>query len=251
MEILKVFSLKKFFGGIKAVDGVTFSINKNEIVGLIGPNGSGKTTLFNVITGIYRPDSGEIFFMGERIDGLKPHEIFMKGIVRNFQIPRTFNKLTVYENALLTTATNADKSPIKAIFRRYWLNQELINAKRAVNVLNTLQILEVAENWASKVSGGQMKLTEISRVFMSQPKLVLLDEPAAGVAPALAHEIFKIIRRMRSEYDLTFFIIEHRLDVLFEYVDRVMVMHQGRIIAEGTPEEIVENPDVEEAYLGG
>ena len=250
MKILEIFSLRKSFGGVRAVDDVTLSLNRGEIVGLIGPNGSGKTTLFNIISGVYKPDSGRVLFEGKRIDGLPPHEIFRRGIMRSFQIPRTFTKLTVFENALLTSNPQPGESPLKALSPSSWGSKEVENAKRAVSVLKSLSLLEVSGSWASEVSGGQMKLTELSRVFMAKPKLILLDEPAAGVAPGLAHEIFRAIVRMRDELGLTFFIIEHRLDVLFEYVERVLVMHQGRIIVEGTPDEVVSDPLVEEAYLG-
>ncbi|MGC9148688.1 MAG: ABC transporter ATP-binding protein [Sulfolobales archaeon] len=250
MEILRVENLTKRFGELIAVNRVSFKIDKGEIVGLIGPNGSGKTTLFNLITGVLKPDEGKIFFENKRIDGMMPHEIYNLGIVRSFQIPRVFNNVTVAENAMLAPREQVGETPIKALFRFLWHKQEKNLAEKIVDILSELNLLRVARSRSTAISGGQMKLTEIARVMSSEPKLVLLDEPAAGVAISLAHEIFSRLRRLRDQFNITLFIIEHRLDILFEYVDRVMVMSQGRIIAEGEPKEIIEDPRVIDVYLG-
>ncbi len=248
--MLETQGLKKYFGGIRAVDGVDVSIREGEFVGLIGPNGSGKTTLFNVITGIYKPTAGKIFFDGERIDGLPPHKVFAKGLVRSFQVPRLWRGLTVIENTMVPPRGQRGENPIIALFRRLWKPQEISLARRALGILDEHQLLEVSLNWGDSISGGQMKLTEVSRALMGEPKMLLLDEPTAGVAPKLAREIFVRLEKLRSEYGITLFVIEHRLEVLFDFVDRVVVMHQGRVLMEGTPEEVASDPRVIEAYLG-
>lgn len=249
--ILKVENLYKFFGGLAAVNDVSLQVGESEIVGLIGPNGSGKTTLFNVISGVYRPDKGAIYFKGRRIDGLKPHEIYHLGLARSFQIPRIFNKVTIAENLMLAPKGQKGEKPFYAPIHRIWHPEEIMLAEKTGRLLETLNLDPVHRSWATEVSGGQMKLTEIGRTLASGNfDLILLDEPTAGVAPLLAHEIFRFIKKIREEYNVSFFIIEHRLDMLFEYVDKVLVMHQGRIIAEGSPSVIVEKPEVIEAYLG-
>lgn len=248
---LRVKNLTKRFGGLTAVNKVSLSVEKGEIVGLIGPNGSGKTTLFNLISGILPPDSGEIWFENERIDGLLPHEIFRKGVVRSFQIPRTFWHLTVAENMMLPPLRQIGESPLKAPFRKLWHEQEVKLAENSAEILTLLRIDEVHTNWASEISGGQMKLTEIGRAVMGGGKLVLLDEPAAGVSIPLAHKVFKSIVDLNKRYETTFLIIEHRIELLFEYVRRVVVMHEGRIIFDGEPQNAVKDEKVIEAYLGG
>ena len=250
-NLLEVKNVYKYFGGVRAVDGVSLTVPENSIVGLIGPNGSGKTTLFNVISGYYKPDRGKIIFDGRDITGLKPHEIYRLGLVRTFQNPRMWRSLTVFENVIGSGRGQKGESMIKALFRRLWRRQEEEYARQALYWIDFTGLDPVSHMLSSSISGGQMKLTELARALMSSAKLILLDEPAAGVNPTLARKIFDGIERLRREYKLTFLIIEHRLEVLFDYVDYVYVMHRGRVVAEGKPQEVAENPIVVDIYLGG
>lgn len=242
--------MKKHFGGIRAIDGLTAGASEGELVGLIGPNGSGKSTLFNVISGVYEPDEGMITFRGERIDGLDPWKVFARGIVRSFQNPRLFRGMTVLENALVPPRDQKGERIVNAPIPSRWEDQERALASDAVGILVRNQLQTVPLNWATDISGGQMKLLEVSRAMMGEPKLLLLDEPTAGVAPKLAREIFETIAVLRREHGLTFLIIEHRLDVLLDYVERVLVMHEGKLIFDGTPPAAVNDPRVIDAYLG-
>lgn len=233
------------------MNGVSLEVEKGEFVGLIGPNGSGKTTLFNLISGVLKPDAGKIWFEGERIDGLMPHEIYRRGLVRSFQIPRTFWHVTVAENMILPSKNQIGESFLRAPFRRFWARQERELAEKTAETLSWLKLSDVYANWGSEISGGQAKLTEIGRAVMGEGKLVLLDEPAAGVALPLAHKIFKTIADIRQSRQVTFIVIEHRIDVLLEYVQRVVVMHEGKVIYDGDPSRVIKDRRVVEAYLGG
>ncbi|MEM3693917.1 MAG: ABC transporter ATP-binding protein [Candidatus Bathyarchaeia archaeon] len=249
--LLNTENLVKTFGTLKAIDDVTLSVKPNSITGLIGPNGSGKTTLFNIISGIYSPDKGHVYFDGIDIDDLEPHEIWSKGLVRTFQIPRLFQRLTVLDNVMLGSQGNPGES-FFGIFRnwRAWRRHEEEVAMKAMEILRLLEIDHLALSPASDISGGQMKLLEIGRALMSSPRMLLLDEPAAGVNPTLARRIFERIAHLRERLGLTFFIIEHRIDILSEHADKIYVLHEGRIIAEGKPEEVVNDPKVVGVYLG-
>lgn len=248
--ILRLDKVEKRFGGLRAVDGVTAHVEEGELVGLIGPNGSGKSTLFNVISGVLRPDGGTITFQGKRIDGLEPWEIFRLGVVRSFQNPRLFRGMTVLENALVPARDQKGERLANAPFRARWEAQEKRLAADALAILARNQLQAVRLSWATDISGGQMKLLEVSRTRMAEPKLLLLDEPTAGVAPKLAQEIFDGITALREERGLTFVIIEHRLEVLLGAVERVLVLHQGRILFDGGPDAAVKDPAVVDAYLG-
>ncbi len=253
--VLRTEDLHKSFGGIRALDGVSITIREGEFVGLIGPNGSGKTTLFNVISGVYKPDSGRVYLLGEDVTGLQPYELFRRGLVRGFQIPRLWKKMTVVENSAAASRERLGDGPISSVVdRSNWQSWEIDASStgllgRVSRVLDSLTLTPVSLNWASSVSGGQMKLTDVSRAMMGQARILLLDEPTAGVAPKLSRDIFTTLERLNQE-GLTIFVIEHRLEVLFDYVERVIVMHEGRILVEGTPEEVAEDPRVLDAYLG-
>ena len=248
--MLKLANVVKTFGALRAVDDVSLEVEERTLTGLIGPNGSGKTTLFNVIAGVYKPDNGEIYFKGERIDGLAPDEVFHKGIVRSFQIPRLFTGMTLLCNALIPPRHQTGEKIRYAPIHRTWKAQEIGNARKAQKIMNTLQLDGVITNLASNISGGQMKLLEIGRASMGEPELLLLDEPTAGVAPKLAHEIFEKIKSLAEDSGITCFIIEHRLELLFDFVKKIFVMHEGRIIAQGTRDDVLKNQTVINGYLG-
>jgi len=249
-NILEVVHVRKTFGGIVALDDVVMNVKRGTMTALIGPNGSGKTTLFNVIAGVYKPDRGKVIFDGHDITGKPPEKIYHLGLVRTFQIPKMFKGMTVYENVLTAARNNPGEKFSVSLVRQLWKDKEKNIAKKAVETMKLLKIFHVARNPSSAISGGQMKLVEIARGLMSNPKMLLLDEPAAGVNPTLAHEIFQFLRSLRDEANMSMLIIEHRLDILFDYVDYVYVMHRGKIVAEGTPKEVAENPVVIEIYLG-
>jgi branched-chain amino acid transport system ATP-binding protein len=253
-SILEVNSVSKRFGGVVALEEVTLSVPERGIVGLIGPNGSGKTTLFNVVTGFHVPDKGEVWFRNqggmERIDGLNPNEVFAKGIVRTFQVPRLFKNLTVLENLLVTPRNQLGERPLAAL-RRGWEREERELARRAIELLKRFDLLPYANTRVSELSAAHIKLVETIRGLMTPARLYLLDEPAAGVEAGVAHRLFSLVRELREREGLTFFIVEHRIEILTRYVDYLYVLHNGRLLAEGKPEEVISDPRVVEAYIGG
>lgn len=250
-EILRLEGVSKSFGGVKAVQDVTLTIRRGGVYGLIGPNGSGKSTLFNLISGVIKSDEGRIFLKSRRIDQLPPYRIYELGLGRSFQIPRLFFGMTVLDNALTAPKGQIGEHPINSLFRKKWEKQEAYLADKAEQQLSLLEIAHLYTNLPTELSGGQMKLLQLALALMGDPELVLLDEPTAGVAPTLAFEIFSEIEARRKRMGTTFFIIEHRLEILFEYADYIFVMHQGKIISQGKPDEVVHDSKVIEAYLGG
>lgn len=239
-------NLTKYFGEFKALNEVSIEV-KSCITLIIGPNGSGKSTLINTVTGFLRADGGKVFFEDKEITNLPPHEIFKNGIVRTFQTSQPLLKLTVLENLLIAEA-NYGESIIQS-FKRSWLMKEEMLVKRAFSILEFLGIEHMWNERAMNLSGGQLRLVEIGRALMCQTKLIIMDEPIAGVAPDLSHAILKKIKEL-SGMGISFLIVEHRLDIVLEYIDWVYVMAEGRIIAEGRGKEILENPQVVEVYLG-
>jgi len=247
---LRISDVAKSFGGIRAVDGVSMDVHERTLTILIGPNGSGKTTLINLITGVYKPDRGRIFFDGLDITGLPPHLIFRHGIARTFQIPQPFKRLTVLENMLVAHPGNPGEGFLSALRRRRWMGVEEEAVEKAFKLLRLLKLDHLWDQEAEKLSGGQMKLLEVGRVLMSGARLLVMDEPAAGVNPVLAHEVFERFAELKNKLGLTFLIVEHRLDIALRYTDYVYVMANGSVVSSGVPEEVMADPQVIEAYLG-
>jgi branched-chain amino acid transport system ATP-binding protein len=226
-------------------------VDERKVSILIGPNGSGKSTLINVVSGLYSPDSGKIIFDNKDVTGFAPHKLYKMGIARTFQIPALFWNLTVLENLLIAEKNNPGESFLKSLLNSFWKDSEKKAMEKASRILELLGLSGLWNQPSFKLSGGQMKLVEIGRALMSDAKLLLLDEPVSGVNPTLAHEIFSRILKLRDELGLTFFIVEHRLDIALKYVDEIYAMALGKLIAAGLPDEVMNNKKVIEAYLGG
>ncbi len=249
--MLEVVDLEKNFGGIKAVDGCSLKVEQGSITGLIGPNGAGKTTLFNLITGFYEPDAGKIWFSGERIDGLSPHKVARKALTRTFQIPRELREMTVLENLMVVPENQIGERIWNSFFRPGVVRrQEREIRDEALGVLEFVELIDLANEYAKNLSSGQKKLLELARTLMAEPKMILLDEPGAGVNPTLMKKLTRNIENLRQR-GKTFFLIEHDMDLIMNLCDTVIVMNKGRQLAEGTPGEIKKNESVLEAYLGG
>ncbi|MFN6979774.1 MAG: ABC transporter ATP-binding protein [Gemmobacter sp.] len=249
--MIVVEDLHKHFGGFRAVDGASIRIETGSITGLIGPNGAGKTTLFNCIAGRYVPTSGRVVMDGEDITGLTPHELFHKGLLRTFQIAHEFGSMTCRENLMMVPGGQAGESLWNAWFRRGAVAaEERALARRADEVLEFLTISHLAEEKAANISGGQKKLLELGRTMMVDAKVVFLDEVGAGVNRTLLNTIADAIVRLNRERGYTFCVIEHDMDFIGRLCDPVIVMAEGRVLAEGTAAHIMENEAVIEAYLG-
>ena len=248
--ILSAEGLQKKFGGIRAVNNASIEVKKNSITGLIGPNGAGKTTLFNLLSNFIPPDQGRVTFDGKAIHHLQPHQIALQGCVRTFQVARVLSRLSVLENMLLATQKQTGEN-----FFQVWLQRKQIrkeereNKEKAMLILESVGLAAKASDYAGALSGGQRKLLEIARALMTEPKLILLDEPAAGVNPTLIGEICEYIVNW-NQGGITFLIIEHNMDVIMSLCHHVWVLAEGSNLADGTPEEIQNNPQVLEAYLG-
>jgi branched-chain amino acid transport system ATP-binding protein len=250
--ILEVEDVTKAFDGVRAVNRCNLSVRRGTITGLIGPNGAGKTTLFNLITGFLKPTGGRILFLGERIDGLPPHRIFHRGIVRTFQIPRELKTMTVLENLMLVPPDQAGEqiwNPWLFAFRVS--RQERRIYEKALQVLEFVDLIHLRDDYAGNLSGGQKKLLELARTLMCDPEMILLDEPGAGVNRVLMRKLVENIETLRREAGITFFVIEHDMDLVTRLCNPVIVMSQGERLAEGSPEEIKQDERVLEAYLGG
>ncbi len=250
-ELLEVREVTKSFGSLRALDGVSLEVEGKKVTILIGPNGSGKTTLINVISGFYVPDSGSVLLDGKDITGLPPYRLYDLGLARTFQIPSLFWKLTVLENLLAAARRNPGEGFLGSLFKRSWLKQETQAAEKAFRILELVGLAHVWDKPATNLSGGQMKLLEIGRALMSDARVLLLDEPISGVNPTLAHEIFSKLLKLRDDLGLTFFIVEHRLEVALGYVDHAIAMAYGKVLASGDANKVLNDSRVVEAYLGG
>lgn len=249
--MIEVEDLHKHFGGFHAVDGATLSIRPGSITGLIGPNGAGKTTLFNVIAGVLPPTSGRVTMAGEDITGLPPHALFHKGLLRTFQIAHEFHSMTVLENLMMVPGAQAGESLWNTWFARARIRrQEAELAERAHDVLKFLTIDHLAGEKAGNLSGGQKKLLELGRTMMVDARIVFLDEVGAGVNRTLLNTIADAIVRLNEERGYTFVVIEHDMDFIGRICDPVICMAEGKVLAEGTLDEIKADERVIEAYLG-
>jgi neutral amino acid transport system ATP-binding protein len=248
--LLSAKGLSKSFGGICAVNNADLDVPQGSITGLIGPNGAGKTTLFNLLSNFIRPDKGEVFLDGQPIHQLPPYQIALKGCVRTFQVARVLSRLTVLENMLLASPGQTGENFLKVWFQGAKIRQqEQENRAKALDILDSIGLGEKAQDYAGALSGGQRKLLEIGRVLMTKPKLILLDEPAAGVNPTLIAQISDHIIEWNRQ-GITFLIIEHNMDVIMSLCHHVWVLAEGTNLADGIPSEIQKNERVLKAYLG-
>ena len=249
--MIRVEDLHMHFGGIRAVDGASIEIEKGSITGLIGPNGAGKTTLFNVVAGHYTPTSGKIFLDDEEITGLSPHALFHKGLLRTFQIAHEFSTLTVRDNLMMVPGAQKGENLMDAWFRPASVRaQEAEIRRKADEVIEFLEIGHVADELAGNLSGGQKKLLELGRTMMVDAKIVFLDEVGAGVNRTLLNTIGDAIQRLNTERGYTFCMIEHDMDFISRLCDPVIVMAEGKVLAQGDVETVKSDERVIEAYLG-
>ena len=251
MSVLSLKNLKKQFGGLTAVDNVTFDIEEGEIFGLIGPNGAGKTTIFNLITGIYSITSGEVYFYDKLIENLKPYEIANMGITRTFQNIRLFKKLSAYDNVLTACHKLADYNLADSVIRfgKFKSQEKSLNDK-TTELLKLMGLWDYRDIVASNLPYGLQRKLEIARALALEPKLLLLDEPAAGMNPEETIQLVELIKEIRDRFKLTVLIIEHHMDLIMGVCDRIFVLNFGIPLALGTPKEVQENKKVVEAYLG-
>ncbi len=251
MALLEVRGVTRHFYGVHALNGVDLDVAQGGITGLIGPNGAGKTTLFNCLSGVVPPNSGRILFNGKDITGWRADRITRTGLVRTFQIARGCPRLTVRENLLLYGAAQPGEGVLTALLRtRAMLAREATLQDRAVAVAGRLRLSHVLDNPAAALSGGQKKLLEIGRALMTEPKLILLDEPLAGVNPSLSREIGERLREIVAD-GITLLLIEHQMDMIARLCDHVIVMAEGRRLTEGTFDEVAADGEVQDAYMGG
>jgi len=250
--LLDVAGVVKGFGGIRAVDGASFAVAEGSITALIGPNGAGKTTLFNVLTGFLRGDGGSVRFAGDEIFRLPAYAIARRGMVRTFQITKALAAMPVIDNMKLAAPDQPGERLHNVLFRAGVMRRrEREVHEQALELLEVFDLGDLGDDYAGTLSGGQRKLLELARALMAQPKLLLLDEPMAGINPTLGRRLLDHMQRLRREQGRTFLFIEHDMEVVMDHADRVIVMAEGRVIAEGEPHQVREDPTVVDAYLGG
>jgi branched-chain amino acid transport system ATP-binding protein len=249
--LLEVHDLVKTFGGLRAVDRATFEVEGGSVTSLIGPNGAGKTTLFHIVAGFLRADSGRVFYEGRPILGKAAHAIAALRIVRTFQLTKTLEAMTVLDNMLLAGPSQPGERLSSLLLQPLAVRRrERELQDRALEVLQTFDLVGKASDYAGTLSGGQRKLLELARALMVEPRLVLLDEPMAGINPTLGARLMEHIHRLRREQGITFLFVEHDMEVVMNHSDRVVVMAEGRVIASGEPHAVRNDPAVIDAYLG-
>ena len=250
-ELLKVNDISMVFGGLRAVSNLTMHIDKGELIGLIGPNGAGKTTAFNMITGVYTPTEGEIYFDGEKSSGKKSYQVTQMGMARTFQNIRLFSELSVIDNVKIAYNMHVSYGLASAIFRNgKYLSEEEMITQKALDLLKIFHLEDKAYEQAKNLPYGEQRRLEIARALATEPQLLLLDEPAAGMNPQETKELMEMIRWIRDKFDLSILLIEHDMGLVMGVCERIYVLEYGCLIAEGTPDEIKNNKRVIEAYLG-
>lgn len=250
-ELLKVDNVSMIFGGLRAVSNLSMYINEGELIGLIGPNGAGKTTAFNMITGVYTPSEGDVYFNGVKSSGKKSYQVTQLGMARTFQNIRLFSELSVIDNVKIAYNMHVSYNLLDAIIRdgKYISEEEYITEK-ALKLLDIFHLKDKAYEMAKNLPYGEQRRLEIARALATEPKLLLLDEPAAGMNPQETHELMEMIRWIRKEFNLSILLIEHDMGLVMGVCERIYVLEYGMKIAEGTPEQIKANKRVIEAYLG-
>jgi neutral amino acid transport system ATP-binding protein len=251
-SILEVRDLYKRFGGIQAVNGATFDVAERSITALIGPNGAGKTTLFNVVTGFYPGDRGSVLFQGDQVFRRAPHKLAGQGMVRTFQITKALAAMPVIDNMTLAAPDQPGEKLRNVVFRpRKSRRREREVREHALELLDTFNLRRLADDYAGTLSGGQRKLLELARALMAEPRLLMLDEPMAGINPTLGARLLHHMQELRRDRGVTFLFVEHDMEVVMGHSDRVVVMAEGRVIASGAPNEVRADQRVVDAYLGG
>ena len=250
MAILSISNIIKRFGGHTVLDGIDIKLKEGQLYQMIGPNGSGKTTLINVISGMLKPDDGKIIFDGCDITKKGLYDTFNTGLVRTWQIPQPFANLTTLENFLISSGDNSGESFLMAPLKSRWGNDEGKITDNALETMEMVNLINQKDTLGQNLSGGQQKLLELGRAMMSGAKMILMDEPIAGVNPTLAHEIFDKVSKICKRQKITFLIVEHRLDIALQYADHVFAMNRGKIIAQDNSDDIIKHPEVVKSYLG-